>query len=159
MPINPITDLQNQTATNATQRTPSGTLGKDDFLRLMVGKLQNQDPMNPTDDSQFMAQIAQMTSLEQMTNMATSMQQQQAFGMLGKTVTYTDPATGAIAMGTVDKIVIDGSKVNLRIGDVDVAPEHVTSVLNGPADESTTETTPPTGGSDTEPEPETPPTS
>jgi flagellar basal-body rod modification protein FlgD len=44
-------------------------LGKDDFLRLLVTKLSYQDPLNPIDDEDFVAQLAQFSSLEQMENM------------------------------------------------------------------------------------------
>ncbi len=46
------------------------TLGKDDFLMLLVTKLQNQDPLKPMDDEAFVAQLAQFSSLEQMNNIA-----------------------------------------------------------------------------------------
>lgn len=140
MTVSPI-DLKNQTATSAVKREPKSALGKDDFLMLMVGKLQNQDPMNPTDDSQFMAQMAQMTSLEQMTNMSVAMSQTQAFGMLGKTVSYTD-GNGAVATGTVDRVVMNGSKVTLKVGEAEVAPDKVTSVLNGTGEQPTTGSAP-----------------
>jgi flagellar basal-body rod modification protein FlgD len=132
MSITP-TDLQNATAIGHAQakRTPNADLGKDDFLKLMVGKLKNQDPMNPTDDNEFMAQLAQMTTLEQMTNMSTATTQSQAFGMIGKTVTYNDPKTGAVASGTVDKVVLKGTSATLTIGEVaGVELSHVTSVQN-----------------------------
>ncbi|MCM3600185.1 flagellar hook assembly protein FlgD [Robertmurraya korlensis] len=54
----------------ATQRkTGSDTLGKDDFLKILMTQLQNQDPLNPMQDKDFIAQMATFTSLEQMTNM------------------------------------------------------------------------------------------
>lgn len=140
-----INDLKDLTTTGSAKREPKSALGKDDFLMLMVGKLQNQDPMNPTDDSQFMAQMAQMTSLEQMTNMSVAMSQTQAFGMLGKTVSYTD-GNGAVATGTVDRVVMNGSKVTLKVGDAEVAPDKVTSVLNGTGEQPTTGTPPATSG-------------
>ncbi len=53
-----------------TQRsTGSDTLGKDDFLKILMTQLQNQDPLNPMQDKDFIAQMATFTSLEQMTNM------------------------------------------------------------------------------------------
>lgn len=50
-------------------KTQSTSLGKDDFLKLLMTQLQNQDPSNPMDNTQFIAQMAQFSSLEQMTNM------------------------------------------------------------------------------------------
>lgn len=51
----------------------NNTLGKDDFLKLLIAQMQNQDPLNPTDNKDSIAQLAQFSSLEQMNNIATSM--------------------------------------------------------------------------------------
>ena len=70
-------------------------LGKDDFLKLLVSQLQHQDPMNPVDDKDFMGQMAQFTSVEQLTNMATAIdrmstasQSTQSIALIGKTVSW-----------------------------------------------------------------------
>ncbi|QFG01131.1 flagellar hook assembly protein FlgD [Psychrobacillus glaciei] len=55
-----------------TATTGNGTLGKDAFLKILMAQLQNQDPTKPMDDSQFIAQMAQFSSLEQMTNLTTA---------------------------------------------------------------------------------------
>ena len=46
--------------------TPKATMGKEDFLRLLVAQLSNQDPMTPQDGAEFVAQLAQFSSLEQL---------------------------------------------------------------------------------------------
>jgi len=51
-------------------RVPTQTLGKDDFLKILITQLSHQDPMSPMEDREFIAQMAQFSSLEQMTGMA-----------------------------------------------------------------------------------------
>lgn len=59
---------------SAERKTGSDILGKDDFLKILMVQLQNQDPMNPMQDKDFIAQMATFSSLEQMTNMNQTMQ-------------------------------------------------------------------------------------
>lgn len=55
--------------TTAASKTGLGSLGSTDFLKLMTTQLQQQDPFNPTDNTQMLAQMAQFTSLSQTTEM------------------------------------------------------------------------------------------
>ncbi|WP_416731506.1 flagellar hook assembly protein FlgD [Fictibacillus sp. JL2B1089] len=81
-----------------TKQTGSNILGKDDFLKILITQLQNQDPTSPMQDREFIAQMASFSSLEQMTNMNQTMQQFLSFQtessllqqsqMIGKQVTY-----------------------------------------------------------------------
>lgn len=77
----------------ANGRTASQQLGKDDFLKLLLTQLTNQDPTSPMEDTQFISQMAQFSSLEQMTNMNESFKKMvsvinssQAASTLGKSV-------------------------------------------------------------------------
>ena len=77
--------------------SPSSVLGKDDFLNLLITQLQNQDPLNPTDSTEFTAQLAQFSSLEQLSNVNDNLEQlqnyqaaannSQAVSLLGKEIT------------------------------------------------------------------------
>jgi flagellar basal-body rod modification protein FlgD len=59
---------------NEQRKTGSSVLGKDDFLKILMTQLQNQDPLNPMQDKDFVAQMATFSSLEQMTNMNSTIQ-------------------------------------------------------------------------------------
>ena len=111
-------------------------LGKDDFLKLMVAQMKNQDPMNPADDKDNIAQMAQFSSLEQITNLANATQQlanrlslTQNVGLLGHTVTYTG-VDGKAVSGTVDGLDLgeDGATTLSVAGRTGVDPADITSV-------------------------------
>ena len=98
---------------------PLAGLGSDAFLQLMMAELKNQNPLSASssDPSQFMAQLAQMTSVEQETNTAQSTAQSAALSLLGHAVTYTDNS-GAAQTGTVQKVDLTPSGPTLTIGGV-----------------------------------------
>lgn len=96
----------------------STELGKDEFLKLLVCQLQNQDPLNPQDDTQFIAQLAQFSALEQMTNMNATMTSTSAYSLVGKEViVQTKDSTGAYKeiRGTVDYVEMKNGEAKLAI--------------------------------------------
>ncbi|GAB6089857.1 flagellar hook assembly protein FlgD [Spirochaeta dissipatitropha] len=81
----------------AGKREVSSDLGKEDFLKLLIVQLSNQDPTNPMEDREFIAQMAQFSSLEQMTNLNTEFKElssmlggSQALQLVGKDVAVFD---------------------------------------------------------------------
>ena len=63
--VNPITAATTTTPSTSSSSSSSGTPTEGMFLQLLVSQLQNQDPLNPTDSTQFVSQLAQISELEQ----------------------------------------------------------------------------------------------
>jgi flagellar basal-body rod modification protein FlgD len=76
--------------TSLESRVPVNTLGQNEFLKLLVTKMTSQDPMNPQGDSEFIAQMAQFSSLEQNRQMTTDIAALTANGLIGRSVTVTE---------------------------------------------------------------------
>ncbi len=103
------------------QRQTKQVLDKDDFLKLLITQLTNQDPTKPMEDREFIAQMAQFSALEQMMNIGEDMAQVanlvgrgQAYSLLGKIVTVmngTQTETGTVeevSGGDYPQILING---------------------------------------------------
>lgn len=127
------------TPTTTTSPSSTGSLGdQNTFMQLLVAQMKYQDPMNPTDSSQSLSQMAQFSALQEMTSVANEMQMlvqsQNAFGaasMLGKTVHYLD-GNGTEQTGTVDGTTFTASGPLLSIAGQGVALTSVTSVGSAP---------------------------
>ncbi|XBB67390.1 flagellar hook capping FlgD N-terminal domain-containing protein [Nocardioides sp. WV_118_6] len=153
MPIDPTSAAAAATTSygvTSNAGSTSSTKGFGDqqvFLELMVAQMRYQDPLNPTDSSQFMAQTAQFTALEKMQNVADQtamlLSTQLAFGassMIGQTVRWYD-AKGVEQSGTVQGTTYLSSGPVLSVDGHHVPITDVISVGSAPTIEK-----PPTGG-------------
>src|SRR4051794_22998713 len=140
MAIDPTTSTTSTTAADAAAaankaRADKNVLGKDDFLKLMVAQMKNQDPMNPSDDKDNIAQMAQFSSLEQITNLANATQEladrvttTQMLGLIGHSVSYVGD-DGATATGTVQSVQVAGGSTKLTVdGKAGIDPSVVAEV-------------------------------
>jgi len=114
-------NTQNAKNAAANGRVASQELGKDDFLKLLITQLSNQDPTSPMENTEFIAQMAQFSSLEQMTNMSTGFTKlasmlsgSEAVSTIGKTVELTageNVVTGqvqAVTRGENPQLIVNG---------------------------------------------------
>ncbi len=99
---------------NSTTRTSGSSLGQDDFLKLLVAQMANQDPLEPTGNAEFLAQMAQFTMLEQIKEMGESFATSQAYSMIGKYVYVQDG--NDLVFGKVDGVVKENGINYLMLG-------------------------------------------
>ena len=131
-----ITDVPSTGVT--TTRTTKKELGKDDFLLLLTKQLQNQDPLKPMDNMEFVSQMANFTSLEQMTNMNKSLTEfisnsnenykVQAMGLLGMNVTASLATQPEPVEGVVSQLkFVDGEAI-FTVGENEVKMSEITKI-------------------------------
>lgn len=110
---NSAASLANETKKNGS------TMDKEAFLNLLVAQMKYQDPLEPTSNTEFVAQYAQFSSLEQMQNMSATLELSRASTMVGQTVSVnTTDSTGKTTtiQGMVDYVVYENNKAYVSIG-------------------------------------------
>jgi flagellar basal-body rod modification protein FlgD len=126
--INPLSEAERISLTNsAKNRTPTSNMDKDDFLKLLCTQLKNQDPMNPMEDMEFIGEMAQFSSLEQMLNVNSNIENiskqiagnktTQAMSFLGATVTADiSDDDGNPVSGKVEMVGLSDGEPYLKVG-------------------------------------------
>lgn len=123
--------------TNATSTTnkkeKSSTLGKDDFLQLLVAQMQYQDPLEPTSNTEYIAQYATFSEVEQIQNMSKSMDLSRASSLVGQTVQITstdDNGRETTKMGKVDYVKYENGKAMVSVDEELYSLDDVTYVCD-----------------------------
>lgn len=111
-----------------------GGLGKDDFLKLLIAQLRNQDPMKPMEDKEFIVQLAQFNTLEQMQNLNSSFSQLlkwqqllQSSALIGKNIEAIQD-DGSYLKGMVSEVKITADGPVLKVGDRYVALGNISRI-------------------------------
>ena len=117
MQTNPLATMSAPATASGPSNT-NGILGKDDFLKILVGEMSHMDPMSADnqDPTQSIAQMAQFSIVEQLTNLTQANEKTSTMGMLGKTATYKDP-NGGTKQGLVQSVDTSANEPTLTIGD------------------------------------------
>lgn len=134
----PISGISNAptVGSNPPVKTSNDNLGKDAFLKLLIAQLRNQDPMKPQEDKEFIAQLAQFSSLEslqavqqRMDSLVLTQGLGEAAALIGKNVTagLTD---GSKVTGTVTQVRVVSGVPRLIVNDKEVELSQVQSVQN-----------------------------
>jgi len=122
---------------------PTNELGQDAFLQLLISQLKNQDPLEPTTNDQFISQLAQFSSLEEMEKVNENLlglallQQSNALisqltdssALIGQSVVYADPSTGEATTGVVSSVKLEEGLAILNIGGTDIPLANVQEVI------------------------------
>lgn len=119
----------------APTRAPKQTLDSEVFMALLVAQLRNQDPSSPMDTNEMMAQQTQLASLEQLTNLSGTSQEQfaltmrmAAMNLVGRDVTYTD-ADGGVVTGSATAASFADSVPSITVGDTAVKLDKILSIV------------------------------
>ncbi|WP_392454450.1 flagellar hook capping FlgD N-terminal domain-containing protein [Chryseomicrobium aureum] len=147
-----ITTVNGTTTYQATDTKTSGAqgLGQDAFMKILIAQLRNQNPLEPMKDAEFIAQMAQFTSLEQLTALnktMTSYTEKMSGGtmadyaeMIGKQISWKNADTSQVESGVVQSIVKDEGKfyATLVESDARIDLSTVTLLQAAPITDTTT---------------------
>ncbi len=133
MSTSTVTSSTLATTSTATTSTATQELDKDAFLQILATQLANQDPLDPMSDTDFIAQMAQFSALEQMQELNSAFSNYQAYSLIGKNVLATvsdDSGSTAQIYGEVTGVVSDSGTDYLQIGEYLVPLSAVSAIYD-----------------------------
>lgn len=129
-----VLNAQSTVSSNkATTEKGGNTMGKDDFLQLLVAQMKFQDPLEPTSNTEYIAQYATFSEVEQMQNMSQNMDLSRASSLVGQTVeitTTSESGQETTVMGKVDYVKYEAGKALLSIDNALYSLDDVTHVCD-----------------------------
>lgn len=128
-----LEEVETSSSSKKENAVAGGDLGKEAFLKLLVAQMQYQDPLEPNKDSDFVAQLAQFSSLEQMQNLNSTMSNSAALGYVGQTVVVThEDSSGNVneIQGEVEFVRVQNGKAYVSVDGRLYKADEVTEVLN-----------------------------
>ena len=132
--VDSIASMLDTYGVDKTSTESTEDLNKDAFLNLLVTQMQYQDPLEPTKNEDFLAQMAQFSSLEQMQNLNTSFSMQQGYELIGKSViglSINDiTSESTYVEGIVEALTLKNGETYLTVDGVDVLLSNVEAVIN-----------------------------
>jgi len=105
-------------AATAPPENPKSILGQNDFLKLMIAQLQAQNPLEPGNSNEYVNELAQLTQVEQTTNLANASELSGAVQLIGHTVTYNN-AAGEATTGKVQSVQSSASGTSVTVEGVE----------------------------------------
>ncbi|WP_366922991.1 hypothetical protein MFMK1_003476 [Metallumcola ferriviriculae] len=152
---NTVTDASNTNSQSSSANKQDNNMGKDEFLQLLVAQLKAQDPMEPMKDKEFIAQMAQFSSLEQMKNIGQGFEQlnsvltqfvqressdqssayANAVNLLGKEVTGIDNS-GELLTGIVTGVSINNGEPKVYVGDASMHWQNIFEIMLPPDEDA-----------------------
>lgn len=135
MTIEPTASSPGLTSGHVPTTPPKQELDSEVFMALLVAQLRNQDPSSPMDTNQMMSQQIQLASMEKLTDVADTGQEQfalsmrmAALGIVGREVSYTD-ADGTIVEGSADSASFANSVPTISVGGNPVELDRILAIL------------------------------
>lgn len=136
MAVSSVSGASSLGSAAASSATASGAMGREDFLKLLMTQLRNQNPLDPMKDTDFGAQLAQFSTLDGIQQLNTNFTQllqlqglTQGANLVGKTILFDKQGSSTPARGAVDSVRFDGGKVQLMVGGTAVELTQVRGIV------------------------------
>lgn len=128
-----IVETASQSSVSKAAKSSGNGMDKEAFLQLLVAQMKYQDPLEPTSNTEYIAQYAQFSQVEQMQNMSSSMDLQRASSLVGKEVyikTTTSSGDTKLVQGRVDYVSYENNKAYLYINEQKYSIDDLDSVVD-----------------------------